>query len=118
MYPDLWFVGALGENFFFSPFLLRPDLSERVRHAAEMEIYFERLMKWGLKGVKKKDQKIKRMKQPLASAQGYFRLQDPHILQCEEIESHLYLLPLHLSSSAIATSPLVIYLLQHGFSAY
>lgn len=35
-----------------------------------------------------------------------------------EIESHLYFLLLHLSSPAIATSPLVIYLHQHGFSAY
>ena len=36
----------------------------------------------------------------------------PDILESKEIESYLCLLPLHLSSRAIATSLLVIYLLQ------
>lgn len=61
---------------------------------------------------------IKGVKYLLASAQAYFGLEAPDILQGEEIKSQLYFLLLHLSSSALATSPLVIYLLQHGFSAY
>lgn len=45
-------------------------------------------------------------------------LQEGRVVRGEEIESHPYFLLLHLSSSAFSTSPLVIYLLQHGFSAY
>lgn len=54
--------------------------------SAGREIYFGQMMKRGLRGMK---EKIRRIKQPLASAQDSFCLRDPDILQCKEIESHL-----------------------------
>lgn len=96
-----------GWKSFAGQFLLWPDLRERVRvEAAEHE-------EWTEGGEDPVDK-------TLAFAQDYFYFyfHDPDIEWGEEIESRLYLHPLHLSSSALSTSPLVIYLLQHGFSAY
>lgn len=42
-----------------SSFFFGPDLNKCVRVEAGREIYFERMMKRGIKGVKEKDQKDK-----------------------------------------------------------
>lgn len=54
----MWFTGRRGldGNVFF---LLWPDLSKCVRVVARREIYFERMMKRGIKRVKGKDQRDK-----------------------------------------------------------
>lgn len=79
------------------------------------EIYFEEMMKRGIKGMKGKDQKDKTA---ISLCTALLLSAGPDILECREIESYLYLLPLHLSSRVIATSLLVIYLHQRGFFSY